>query len=446
MINTPTGTAARSDGYEIRRAAVARGMPVHHHDRGRDGGRAGDRRRRGVQRAAGGLAAGAAPQRGSGETTSAGGRSQRAPPATEPAGERVTSRRWRRLRGDRRVPPRRRLRHPRRATTRTGRRPTPASSTCSPRPSAGAGAPTSARSCRARSSVDAPRARTGRLEFMLEDVGPGTHRLGELRPGDGAVARRPVRRRLRPRRATGAGRCWSAAASAPRRWPSGRTRSAPTRSSCSASATPRTPRARRCCTTRAWPPTTARAGHQGPVTDLLLAELGRPTRCRGLCLRAAADAGGGARDLRRARTSRPSSRSSPAWPAGTAPASAASCRPRGGYVRLCVDGPVLDASTPRDGSCTHDVPGPRRHPVINASGTFDAIAARRAFGDALLERFPFAAFVTKTVTRRAAPGQPAAAPVRAARRPAELDRAAQQGPGRVPGSRTCRSSPSCPSR
>jgi dihydroorotate dehydrogenase (NAD+) catalytic subunit len=39
-----------------------------------------------------------------------------------------------------------------------------------------------------------------------------------------------------------------------------------------------------------------------------------------------------------------------------------------------------------------------RHPVINASGTFDAIAARRAFGDELLERFPFAAYVTKTVT------------------------------------------------
>ena len=38
------------------------------------------------------------------------------------------------------------------------------------------------------------------------------------------------------------------------------------------------------------------------------------------------------------------------------------------------------------------------HPVINASGTFDAIAARRAFGDALIEHFPFAAFVSKTVT------------------------------------------------
>jgi dihydroorotate dehydrogenase (NAD+) catalytic subunit len=45
-------------------------------------------------------------------------------------------------------------------------------------------------------------------------------------------------------------------------------------------------------------------------------------------------------------------------------------------------------------------------PVINASGTFDAIAARRAFGDALLERFPFAAFVTKTVTLAPRQGNP----------------------------------------
>jgi dihydroorotate dehydrogenase (NAD+) catalytic subunit len=36
--------------------------------------------------------------------------------------------------------------------------------------------------------------------------------------------------------------------------------------------------------------------------------------------------------------------------------------------------------------------------VINASGTFDAIAARRVYGDALREDFPFAAFVSKTIT------------------------------------------------
>ena len=41
---------------------------------------------------------------------------------------------------------------------------------------------------------------------------------------------------------------------------------------------------------------------------------------------------------------------------------------------------------------------PLVHPVINGSGTFDAIAARRVYGDALLESFPFAAFVSKTIT------------------------------------------------
>lgn len=38
------------------------------------------------------------------------------------------------------------------------------------------------------------------------------------------------------------------------------------------------------------------------------------------------------------------------------------------------------------------------HPIINGSGTFDAIAARGVFGDALLEAFPFSAFVSKTIT------------------------------------------------
>jgi dihydroorotate dehydrogenase (NAD+) catalytic subunit len=38
------------------------------------------------------------------------------------------------------------------------------------------------------------------------------------------------------------------------------------------------------------------------------------------------------------------------------------------------------------------------HPVINASGTYDAIAARKVFGDDLLRNFPFSAFVSKTIT------------------------------------------------
>jgi dihydroorotate dehydrogenase (NAD+) catalytic subunit len=46
------------------------------------------------------------------------------------------------------------------------------------------------------------------------------------------------------------------------------------------------------------------------------------------------------------------------------------------------------------------------HPVINGSGTFDAIAARRAFGPALERDFPFAAFVSKTITLSPRAGNP----------------------------------------
>jgi dihydroorotate dehydrogenase (NAD+) catalytic subunit len=46
------------------------------------------------------------------------------------------------------------------------------------------------------------------------------------------------------------------------------------------------------------------------------------------------------------------------------------------------------------------------HRIVNASGTFDAIAARRAFGDALFDDFPFAAFVSKTVTLAPRQGNP----------------------------------------
>jgi dihydroorotate dehydrogenase (NAD+) catalytic subunit len=45
-------------------------------------------------------------------------------------------------------------------------------------------------------------------------------------------------------------------------------------------------------------------------------------------------------------------------------------------------------------------------PLLNGSGTFDALAARRTFGDELLERFPFDAFVTKTITLEPRGGNP----------------------------------------
>jgi len=46
------------------------------------------------------------------------------------------------------------------------------------------------------------------------------------------------------------------------------------------------------------------------------------------------------------------------------------------------------------------------HPVLNGSGTFDAIAARRTFGERLVEAFPFSAFVSKTLTPEPRPGNP----------------------------------------
>ncbi|HEY5942094.1 MAG TPA: dihydroorotate dehydrogenase [Solirubrobacterales bacterium] len=100
-------------------------------------------------------------------------------------------------------------------------------------------------------------------------------------------------------------------------------------------------------------------------------------------------------------------------------------KPGGGYMRLCVDGPVLggpagpvpDLEPPSlSGWSPKSAPPPGRdqeqgrsetvafcglelaNPVINASGTYDAIAARKVFGDELLEDFPFSAFVSKTIT------------------------------------------------
>jgi dihydroorotate dehydrogenase (NAD+) catalytic subunit len=46
------------------------------------------------------------------------------------------------------------------------------------------------------------------------------------------------------------------------------------------------------------------------------------------------------------------------------------------------------------------------HPIINGSGTFDAIAAARAFGDELRASFPFSAYVSKTITLSPREGNP----------------------------------------
>jgi dihydroorotate dehydrogenase (NAD+) catalytic subunit len=46
------------------------------------------------------------------------------------------------------------------------------------------------------------------------------------------------------------------------------------------------------------------------------------------------------------------------------------------------------------------------HPVLNGSGTFDVLAARRAYGDALMDEFPFSMFVSKTITPEPRAGNP----------------------------------------
>jgi dihydroorotate dehydrogenase len=60
------------------------------------------------------------------------------------------------------------------------------------------------------------------------------------------------------------------------------------------------------------------------------------------------------------------------------------------------------------------------HPIINGSGTYDALAARRVFGDAFDRNFPFSAYVSKTITLATRAGNPPP-------RLWELDRPAEQG-------------------
>lgn len=46
------------------------------------------------------------------------------------------------------------------------------------------------------------------------------------------------------------------------------------------------------------------------------------------------------------------------------------------------------------------------NPVLNGSGTYDALAAARVFGDDYIQQFPFAAFVSKTITLLPRAGNP----------------------------------------
>jgi dihydroorotate dehydrogenase electron transfer subunit len=179
-----------------------------------------------------------------------------------------------------------------------------------------------------------------RLEFLLEDVGPGTHRLGELRPGDALWLTGPFGNGFAPprdgRRPLLVGGGVGAAPLAIWQDETGGEVLLGFRDAAHAEGAALLRDARLATDDGS-------AGHQGPVTDLLRAELGHDAHAevyacgppamleavRAIC----AEAG---------------------VPAQLALESGMACGygacfgcvvpTRNGYVRLCVDGPVLDAA------------------------------------------------------------------------------------------------------
>ena len=204
---------------------------------------------------------------------------------------------------------------------------------------------TSGRSCRGRSRSRALGA-TASVEFLLEDVGPG-HRSGcaSCEPGEELWALGPLGRGFT--RAPAEARALLVGGGigiAPLVDPPGRAgRGGLATVRCSASATASTRRRPRSARP-ALATDDGSVGHHGLVTELLDAELDATRQRRCLRLRAARDARGRARDLR----------SDATVPAQLALEAAMACgfgacygcvvpRRGGGYLRVCVDGPVLDA-------------------------------------------------------------------------------------------------------
>ena len=416
VINTPTGSGARSDGYEIRSAAVRRGIPCITTMTGASAAAraivAARERRRRAALAAGAARAASGGAQAAGEVAERAGAGAVRPPAL----------RGRRQRGDRRLPDRLGARR------RAGPSRAPASSTCSP-PTAGA-ARAAGRTCRAPSRSprpSRPTAACGSTSCSRRSA-PGPSGWPRSQPGDGAAPHRPARAavlgpgraRARRRRA----RSSSAAGSGSRRW-----------RSCAASSPQRGVPQRVLLGFRD-------RAHSGGLelfrllggADRLRGRPHRPPglrhrpargdargrrrrRRRRLRLRPAGDARGGAGALRRARGARRAGDGDADGLRlrlllrlrGAARAAAATC---GSASTARSSAPTRSRrrwspGSGIDATCRSTSAASRlAHPIINGSGTFDAIAARRAFGDALDARFPFSIFVSKTITPEPRAGNP----------------------------------------
>ena len=178
---------------------------------------------------------------------------------------------------------------------------------------------------------------------------------------------------------------------------------------------------------RGWRPTTARVGHHGLVTELLRGGARRDAR-RGLRLRAAADARGGAGAVRGAWTCRRSWRMESGMACGFGACFGCVVATKTGYVRLCVDGPVRGGRRRTD-ALWHPTDAPDHQRVGHVRRDRRPPRVRRRAARAL----PVQRLRDEDRHARAAPGQPAAAAVGARRRDDQLDRASQQGARDVPG-------------
>ena len=443
VINTPVGTGARTDGYEIRTAAIARGIPC-------------------ITTMAGGMAAAraiAAARRGEPEVLSLqeihgvreastdvqadrGGVNRIHPPRGHPprsADARPPSPRARRTAPTSSSAP----------ATRAGPEPGPASSTCWRPPSAGAGERASGRSCPAPSASCGRTARWTSCISSSRTWARVPDAAVRARAGRRAAAGRPARQRLLPRHARAASRCWSAVGWASRRWQSGRTSSESRTDPAPSSASGTRPRRgaallhdpdrghrrrqRRATTDRS--PTCSRTNSTRRRGRFEVYACGPPAMLeavRAICAERA--------------VSRPSSRSSPGMACGFG-----ACF---GCVVPTVDGYVGCAWTARCSSAAELAAlGPLREFVDSAGAELRAAQMTVEFcglelahpdhqrlGNVRRDRRP--ARVRRGADRvlpvrrlrvqdrdaRATPGQPAAAAVGTRRRIDQLDRAAEQGP------------------